>query len=255
MTRHEEFQRDAAVVRLLYPPLAIQRVGRSRTHCKIVNTRLRLDLNVRVRKDGRKGWAVWLAGLPFDPAWHSPDIGPPKFFPSRLEAMETVIKSRSLQGVTTPYKVQPTQKRDPRSYKEAVARLGKRETINVANNTKLIRLENGDVAVRLHKTDIITYHKNGAISLDHGGWQTRVTRDRMVRFTPTHICVAGEYCGGWGGKRWWHTVANWKVGVRKLRPISLPHGGGYELKWVYAYFGRRVTVGPRGGIYPNQEDF
>lgn len=36
-------------------------------------------------------------------------------------------------------------------------------------------------AVRLHSTDVVTFHPDGSIELNTGGWQTPTTRDRMQR--------------------------------------------------------------------------
>lgn len=68
----------------------------------------------------------------------------------------------------------------------------KLQSRKVANNTYLVHLDNNDIAVRLHDTNIIVYHYDGTITLDSGGWHTRVTKDRMNAFLPSHIRVFQE---------------------------------------------------------------
>lgn len=49
----------------------------------------------------------------------------------------------------------------------------------VGNNTYLERRDNGDIAVRLHDTDVVRLHPDGSITLHDGGWRTVTTKDRM----------------------------------------------------------------------------
>lgn len=87
------------------------------------------------------------------------------------------------------------------SYTEADAVLTGRckERRKVANNTWLERRShNGDpddeIAVRLHDTDVVTYRRDGAISLNTGGWFTVTTKARINEFTPFSISsVKGEW--------------------------------------------------------------
>lgn len=64
----------------------------------------------------------------------------------------------------------------------------------VANNTYLIRRSADDIAVRLHTTDVVTYHSDGTITLDTGGWQSYTTKERLNRFTPFSV---GAIAGVW----------------------------------------------------------
>lgn len=65
----------------------------------------------------------------------------------------------------------------------------------LANNTYAERRPGGVIAIRLHATDIIEYHPDGAIALDTGGWLTVTTKERMNRFAPARL---------WSEKgRWW----------------------------------------------------
>lgn len=85
-------------------------------------------------------------------------------------------------------KNQPT----PTSYAEALE-LSKRRARKLANNTFLQVCENGPqgpdgdpfyFAVRLHSTDVVTFHRDGRIVLNSGGWQTVTTKERMNRYLP-----------------------------------------------------------------------
>lgn len=80
------------------------------------------------------------------------------------------------------------------SYTEADTVLTGRchERRKIANNTWLERrpandgIEDDDdeIAVRLHDTDVVTYRRDGAISLNTGGWFTVTTKARMNTFSP-----------------------------------------------------------------------
>lgn len=40
-----------------------------------------------------------------------------------------------------------------------------------------------------HNTPIVTWHLDGSITLNGGGWVSRTTADRMHRFTPANVRV------------------------------------------------------------------
>jgi hypothetical protein len=81
------------------------------------------------------------------------------------------------------------------------------------NNTYAERRPNGDIAIRLHNTDVVTYHARNpwggdrdgrqAISLDTGGWLTVTTKERQNAYTPPGVTVASNKgtwevrIGGW----------------------------------------------------------
>lgn len=74
----------------------------------------------------------------------------------------------------------------PHSYQEASDYLGEKSGRPLCNNTRLIRRYVGDrfgsgIAVRLHATDVVTFHDDGRLTLWTGGWNTVTTRDRMNR--------------------------------------------------------------------------
>ncbi len=67
-----------------------------------------------------------------------------------------------------------------------------RESLKVANHTYLKRRGPDKIAVKLHDTDVLTFHKNGQIDLCNGGYPTSTTHERMNNFLPTGYRVFGE---------------------------------------------------------------
>jgi len=84
---------------------------------------------------------------------------------------------------------------EPRTYEAADELLQGRcaQRRKIGNNTWLER-RGADIAVRLHDTDVVTYHDDGSITLDTGGWFTVTTKDRMNCCTPFSI---GSKRGEW----------------------------------------------------------
>lgn len=83
-----------------------------------------------------------------------------------------------------------TDPRIPETYEEARALLDDQERWKVAHNTWLVDNDyNGSIGVVLHRTEIITYRRDGTVMLDSGGHQTVTTKQRMNLFTPYSIRV------------------------------------------------------------------
>ena len=82
-------------------------------------------------------------------------------------------------------------------YAELDARLTGRcaQSRKVANNTYLER-RGDDIAVRLHATDVVTFHADGTVTLDSGGWLTVTTKARMNEWLPGGVYV-GSIKGRW----------------------------------------------------------
>jgi hypothetical protein len=85
------------------------------------------------------------------------------------------------------------------------------------NNTYLIRqnvhwadkdgehqTERGPIAVRLHTTDVVTFHRDGIIELDTGGWYTVTTKDRMNKYLPPPFKIFSE-------RGTWHVALSYKT--------------------------------------------
>ena len=76
------------------------------------------------------------------------------------------------------------------SYEEAAASLGKRSSLVIRGTaTTLERRSDDIIAVRYHSTDVVTYHANGDIVLDSGGWWTSTTKKRINRYLPLSMYV------------------------------------------------------------------
>lgn len=95
-----------------------------------------------------------------------------------------------------------------KTFSDAREKLGNRESRKIANNTYLQKRSDGSIAVKLHSTDVVTFHQNGSVVFDSGGWQTVTTKQRMNEFSPVRI---------WSDKGIWY--AN--------------NGGGWDERVVY----------------------
>lgn len=62
----------------------------------------------------------------------------------------------------------------------------------IGRNTYLQRRDSGDIAVKLHATDVVIYHPNGATTLSTGGWHTMTTRDRINTYAPRGVRMFTE---------------------------------------------------------------
>jgi len=116
-----------------------------------------------------------------------------------------------------------------RKYAELDARLTGRcaQGRKVANNTYLERREGGDIAVRLHSTDVVTFHADGTITLDSGGWLTVTTKARMNDYLPGGI-VLSSLKGRWFlvyAGHWDHASETY---VKSERP-AVPYADGVAI--------------------------
>ena len=75
------------------------------------------------------------------------------------------------------------------NYFDALQQLGNKESRKLANNTYLNKRGENTVAVTLHNTDILTYHADGRVIINNGGYETNVTRDRINQFAPAGFAV------------------------------------------------------------------
>lgn len=83
-----------------------------------------------------------------------------------------------------------------------------KDSRKLANNTYLVRKDNGNIAVRLHNTDVVTYHPNGNIFFTSGGYRTVTTKDRMNGFSPATVSQKNGHWsismdgGSWDSRKW-----------------------------------------------------
>lgn len=97
-----------------------------------------------------------------------------------------------------------------RQYADLDAKLTGRcsQSRKVANNTYLER-RGDDIAVRLHATDVVTFHADGTATLNTGGWFTVTTKARINDYLPGGISLSSikgrwflMYIGHWDGEHW-----------------------------------------------------
>lgn len=70
---------------------------------------------------------------------------------------------------------------------EGLLSRGRNGTKKLANNTYLHKLNENEIAVRFHATNIIVIHKDDSCNLNTGGWQTSTTKNRLNEFSPANI--------------------------------------------------------------------
>lgn len=56
-----------------------------------------------------------------------------------------------------------------------------KDSRKVANHTYLVR-RGESIALKLHQTDVVTFHQDGTIQLNSGGWQTYTTKERISAY-------------------------------------------------------------------------
>lgn len=58
---------------------------------------------------------------------------------------------------------------------------------NLGRTHRVERLPNGDMQLVLHRTPVVTAHRNGQVTLNHGGWMSRTTARYMAGFAGPHV--------------------------------------------------------------------
>lgn len=86
----------------------------------------------------------------------------------------------------------------PITKKESLATCTKQveSSSKVANNTYKVVYSNGDIAYRLHTTDVVTITKNSVI-LNSGGWKTNTTKDRIHQYAYQYGIRLSQIKGLW----------------------------------------------------------
>jgi hypothetical protein len=72
---------------------------------------------------------------------------------------------------------------DIRSFQSALNVLDGRQGMKIGHNTILTRQDSDTITARLHFTDIVTYHRDGRIVVNTGGYNTNTTRHRLNGLT------------------------------------------------------------------------
>jgi len=81
------------------------------------------------------------------------------------------------------------------TYDKALSALGNKKEVKLGHNTWVCRRDDGDVAVKYHYTDIVTFHPDYSITVRTGGWDTSTTRGRLNDLLSDH----GVYCENGNG--------------------------------------------------------
>ena len=67
----------------------------------------------------------------------------------------------------------------PTTHDECANLLGKRDEMRLSGNTWLGRRRGDAYAIKLHGTDVVTFHPSGYIAFATGGWRTVTTKRRL----------------------------------------------------------------------------
>lgn len=73
------------------------------------------------------------------------------------------------------------------NYKDAVEKLNGKDRRKLENNTYLEKRDGGNIAVKLHQTDVVTFTPKNEVILSSGGWKTVTTKDRINRYSRAGI--------------------------------------------------------------------
>jgi hypothetical protein len=84
---------------------------------------------------------------------------------------------------------------------------------NIANNTRLER-RGDNIALRYHFTDIVTYHPDGSMTLDSGGWRTVTTKERINWALPRGIHLRQDKGVWFVGSSWFDNGTPYADGMR-----------------------------------------
>ncbi len=108
-----------------------------------------------------------------------------------------------------------TPKATPSTFKTADALLTGRcqDGRNIANNTRLER--RGDtIALRYHSTDVVTYHPDGSLTLDSGGWRTITTKECINWALPRGLHLRQDKGVWFVGSSWFDNGTPFADGMR-----------------------------------------
>lgn len=72
---------------------------------------------------------------------------------------------------------------------ELWSRLQRKSSVRLCNNTYIEDAGETALAIRLHKTRILTFHQDGSFTINSGGWRTVTTKQRINALLPPHYRV------------------------------------------------------------------
>lgn len=100
------------------------------------------------------------------------------------------------------------------NYRQAVEKLNGRTRRKLENNTYLERRSDTTIAVKLHATDVVTYHLDGPTVLNSGGWKTVTTKDRINKYSPVRLFTERGVWYLGGPENGWKKTHVYQDGVR-----------------------------------------
>jgi hypothetical protein len=81
------------------------------------------------------------------------------------------------------------------SYADASDYLGRKADRPLTGRaTRIIRRDASSIAIRYQSTDVVTYHADGTITLQNGGWNTVTTRARFREYTRARVWTSKGEC-------------------------------------------------------------
>jgi hypothetical protein len=57
----------------------------------------------------------------------------------------------------------------------------------VANNTRIVKVDENTLGVKLHNTVVVQIHNDGTYTLNNGGYLTKTTKDRINEYSPARL--------------------------------------------------------------------
>lgn len=93
--------------------------------------------------------------------------------------------------------------------------------------------EDGSISVFYHDTAVLTYHEDGAVTLNTGGWDTASTRNLINGYLPHHVRLYRD------------RSANWII-IKGNEPAVQ---GGYDYDWkrkAHKWTSRMAVITPDG---------
>lgn len=117
-------------------------------------------------------------------------------------------------------------------------------------NTRVYAYPSGELAIRLHSTDVLTFSPDGAVRYDTGGWRTVTTKQRFNEYGPDGYRVYSDR-GQWRlyGPGPWDVRPSWPYadGIT-VHPDGSVTGAGEDTSRELAMWRRRAGEYARGYI-------
>ena len=128
----------------------------------------------------------------------------------------------------------------------------------LANNTTLLRIDPSTIAVKLHSTNVVTFHADGRIVFDSGGWKTPTTKERMNSYSPARVSQsqgtweitidgrAANFADGitWDGHKWTGEGEDPKLAVKLARRAAK-----YAREYMAAFDAGKVPAPSNGDCW------